>query len=186
MSTPPPVDRLDRPFDHHLCRGQHDLARRRGSRPAHRLPVLIRDGNYRNILRHARDHPAQEAVRGRPHDRGARHRRRTFRPAGGSGRVRGGYASGGPSRAAPEYRTSGCCRSDEIVSRLESIVDVVDIPVIADADTGYGNALNARGPCAPSSVPASPRSIWRTRRFPRTAATTTTSRWCRWRRWSRS
>src|SRR3546814_16547227 len=32
----------------------------------------------------------------------------------------------------------------EIVGRLESIVDAVDIPVIGDADTGHGNALNAQ------------------------------------------
>src|SRR3546814_12791715 len=39
------------------------------------------------------------------------------------------------------------CRSmslTEIVGRLESIVDAVDIPVIGDADTGHGNALNAQ------------------------------------------
>src|SRR6202011_5933261 len=33
---------------------------------------------------------------------------------------------------------------DAIVERLASMVDVVDIPIIADADTGYGNALNAQ------------------------------------------
>jgi 2-methylisocitrate lyase-like PEP mutase family enzyme len=32
----------------------------------------------------------------------------------------------------------------EIVARLEMIVDAVEIPVIADADTGYGNALNVQ------------------------------------------
>src|SRR3546814_20730566 len=47
---------------------------------------------------------------------------------------------------------SDVCSSDllglmsltEIVGRLESIVDAVDIPVIGDADTGHGNALNAQ------------------------------------------
>jgi 2-methylisocitrate lyase-like PEP mutase family enzyme len=33
---------------------------------------------------------------------------------------------------------------DAIVHRLASMVDVIDVPVIADADTGYGNALNAQ------------------------------------------
>jgi 2-methylisocitrate lyase-like PEP mutase family enzyme len=33
---------------------------------------------------------------------------------------------------------------DEIVKRLESMVEVTNIPVIADADTGHGNALNAQ------------------------------------------
>src|SRR2546430_10527140 len=32
----------------------------------------------------------------------------------------------------------------ETVARLAGMVDVVGIPVIADADTGYGNALNAQ------------------------------------------
>jgi 2-methylisocitrate lyase-like PEP mutase family enzyme len=32
----------------------------------------------------------------------------------------------------------------EIVARLDMIVDAVGIPVIADADTGYGNALNVQ------------------------------------------
>ena len=31
----------------------------------------------------------------------------------------------------------------QITERLEQIVDAVDLPVIADFDTGYGNALNA-------------------------------------------
>ena len=31
----------------------------------------------------------------------------------------------------------------EIAGRLEQIVDVIAIPLIADADNGYGNALNA-------------------------------------------
>ena len=31
-----------------------------------------------------------------------------------------------------------------IVERLASMVDVVAAPLIADADTGYGNALNAQ------------------------------------------
>jgi 2-methylisocitrate lyase-like PEP mutase family enzyme len=33
---------------------------------------------------------------------------------------------------------------DEIAARLGMMVDVVGVPVIADADTGYGNALNAQ------------------------------------------
>jgi len=32
---------------------------------------------------------------------------------------------------------------DEIVQRLTAMVEVVSVPVIADADTGYGNALSA-------------------------------------------
>jgi 2-methylisocitrate lyase-like PEP mutase family enzyme len=54
------------------------------------------------------------------------------------------YASGGAISRSAGVPDLGLLSSTEIVSRLESIVDVVDLPVIADADTGYGNALNAR------------------------------------------
>ena len=54
------------------------------------------------------------------------------------------YASGGAISRSAGIPDLGLLSSTEIVSRLESIVDVVEIPVIADADTGYGNALNAR------------------------------------------
>jgi 2-methylisocitrate lyase-like PEP mutase family enzyme len=33
---------------------------------------------------------------------------------------------------------------NEIVDRLAAMVDVVNVPIVADADTGYGNALNAQ------------------------------------------
>ena len=52
------------------------------------------------------------------------------------------YASGGAisrSRAVPDL---GLLSAKEVVDTLLSIVEAVDIPVIADADTGYGNALN--------------------------------------------
>src|SRR3546814_5279256 len=32
----------------------------------------------------------------------------------------------------------------EVAQRLETMVDAIGIPLIADADTGYGNALNAQ------------------------------------------
>lgn len=54
------------------------------------------------------------------------------------------YASGGAiarSRAIPDM---GLVSLNEIVTRISEIVDAVSIPVIADMDTGYGNALNAR------------------------------------------
>jgi 2-methylisocitrate lyase-like PEP mutase family enzyme len=54
------------------------------------------------------------------------------------------YASGGAiarSRAIPDM---GLVSLNEIVTRMSEIVDAVSIPVIADMDTGYGNALNAR------------------------------------------
>src|SRR5688572_19319804 len=54
------------------------------------------------------------------------------------------YASGGAiarSMACPDLRLLSMT---EVIDRLQPIVDAVDIPVIADADTGYGNALNTR------------------------------------------
>ena len=54
------------------------------------------------------------------------------------------YASGGAMARSSGVPDIGLISPDEIVARLAAIVDVVGIPVIADADTGYGNALNAQ------------------------------------------
>ena len=54
------------------------------------------------------------------------------------------YASGGAIARSTGLPDLGLLSLDEIVARLETIVDAVTIPVIADADTGYGNALNAQ------------------------------------------
>jgi 2-methylisocitrate lyase-like PEP mutase family enzyme len=54
------------------------------------------------------------------------------------------YASGGAIARSTGVPDLGLMSVDAIVERLASMVDVVDIPIIADADTGYGNALNAQ------------------------------------------
>jgi 2-methylisocitrate lyase-like PEP mutase family enzyme len=54
------------------------------------------------------------------------------------------YASGGAIARSAGLPDLGLIPLDAIVDRLASMVDVVDVPVIADADTGYGNALNAQ------------------------------------------
>jgi 2-methylisocitrate lyase-like PEP mutase family enzyme len=54
------------------------------------------------------------------------------------------YASGGAIARSTGVPDLGLLSLDEIVARLETIVDAVAIPVIADADTGYGNALNVQ------------------------------------------
>jgi 2-methylisocitrate lyase-like PEP mutase family enzyme len=54
------------------------------------------------------------------------------------------YASGGAIARSAGVPDLGLISLDAIVDRLTSMVDVVDVPVIADADTGYGNALNAQ------------------------------------------
>jgi len=54
------------------------------------------------------------------------------------------YASGGAIARGNGVPDLGLLSLAEIAQRLEQIVDVVGIPVIADADNGYGNALNAQ------------------------------------------
>jgi 2-methylisocitrate lyase-like PEP mutase family enzyme len=54
------------------------------------------------------------------------------------------YASGGAMARSTGVPDIGLISPDEIVARLAAMVEVVGIPLIADADTGYGNALNAQ------------------------------------------
>ena len=54
------------------------------------------------------------------------------------------YASGGAIARSTGVPDIGLISPDTIVDRLAAMVDVVGVPVIADADTGYGNALNAQ------------------------------------------
>jgi len=54
------------------------------------------------------------------------------------------YASGGAIARSAGIPDLGLLSLSEIVARLETIVDAVAVPVIADADTGYGNALNVQ------------------------------------------
>ena len=54
------------------------------------------------------------------------------------------YASGGAIARSTGVPDIGLISPDEIVQRLSAMVEVVGVPVIADADTGYGNALSAQ------------------------------------------
>lgn len=54
------------------------------------------------------------------------------------------YASGGAIARSAGVPDLGLLSVSAIVDRLASMVDVVNVPIVADADTGYGNALNAR------------------------------------------
>ena len=54
------------------------------------------------------------------------------------------YASGGAIARSMGYPDLGLLSLSEIVDRLANIVEQAGVPVIADADTGYGNALNAQ------------------------------------------
>ena len=54
------------------------------------------------------------------------------------------YATGGGIARSTGIPDMGLMSVKEITDRLEQMVDAVDLPIIADMDTGYGNALNAR------------------------------------------
>jgi 2-methylisocitrate lyase-like PEP mutase family enzyme len=54
------------------------------------------------------------------------------------------YASGGAIARSCGVPDIGLMSPDEIAGRLARMVEVVGVPIIADADTGYGNALNAQ------------------------------------------
>jgi 2-methylisocitrate lyase-like PEP mutase family enzyme len=54
------------------------------------------------------------------------------------------YATGGGIARSMGYPDLGLLAVTEIVERVANIVEHAGIPVIADADTGYGNALNTQ------------------------------------------
>jgi 2-methylisocitrate lyase-like PEP mutase family enzyme len=54
------------------------------------------------------------------------------------------YASGGAIARSTGVPDMGLISPDEIIQRLAEMVEAVGVPVIADADTGYGNALSAQ------------------------------------------
>src|SRR5215468_6600663 len=95
------------------------------------------------------------------------------------------YATGGGIARSMGYPDLGLVSMTEVVSRLALIVEQAGVPVIADADTGYGGALNTRRAvreCGRASRP----SISRIRSSRNGAVTMTTSRWSRPPRWRRS
>jgi 2-methylisocitrate lyase-like PEP mutase family enzyme len=54
------------------------------------------------------------------------------------------YASGGAIARSAGVPDLGLISMSTIACRLASMVNVIEVPLIADADTGYGNALNAQ------------------------------------------
>jgi carboxyvinyl-carboxyphosphonate phosphorylmutase len=52
------------------------------------------------------------------------------------------YATGGGIARSMGYPDMGLLTMSEVIARAKNMVDVTEIPVLADADTGYGNALN--------------------------------------------
>jgi 2-methylisocitrate lyase-like PEP mutase family enzyme len=54
------------------------------------------------------------------------------------------YASGGAIARSCGFPDIGLLSLTEVQQRLEQIAEVTSLPIIADADTGFGNAANAR------------------------------------------
>ncbi|PKH23397.1 MULTISPECIES: isocitrate lyase/PEP mutase family protein [Pseudomonas] len=54
------------------------------------------------------------------------------------------YASGGAIARASGYPDIGLLSFSEVVERIEKIVEASEIPVIADADTGFGGTANVQ------------------------------------------
>ena len=54
------------------------------------------------------------------------------------------YATGGGIARSMGFPDLGLISMNEVTDRLAGIVEHAGVPVIADADTGYGNALNVR------------------------------------------
>src|SRR5262245_18973946 len=54
------------------------------------------------------------------------------------------YATGGGIGGSLGYPDLGLVSLTEVVARLATMVEHAAVPLIADADTGYGNALNTR------------------------------------------
>jgi 2-methylisocitrate lyase-like PEP mutase family enzyme len=54
------------------------------------------------------------------------------------------YATGGGIARSMGYPDLGLLGMTEVIERLAGIVEHAGVPVIADADSGYGNALNVR------------------------------------------
>ena len=52
------------------------------------------------------------------------------------------YCSGGAVARSTGVPDIGLLTMSEVLSRLREVVDATSLPVIADADTGYGNAVN--------------------------------------------
>ena len=96
------------------------------------------------------------------------------------------YATGGGIARSMGYPDLGLLSLSEIASRLANIVEHAGVPVIADADTGYGNALNAQRAVREFERAGVAALHLEDQTFPSAADTTTTSPWFPRRRWPRS
>ena len=106
-------------------------------------PAEGKPHQFRSRGRHAQDDEIERDDRFRQNDLGSRVydglSARIAQAAGASLL----YATGGGIARSTGIPDMGLINPVQITERLEQIVDAVDLPVIADFDTGYGNALNA-------------------------------------------
>ena len=71
------------------------------------------------------------------------------------------YMTGaGTSIAALGYPDLGLATMTEMVGNAAGIVEAVDVPVIADADTGYGGGLNVQRCGHPHRRPGHAQAVW--------------------------
>ena len=97
------------------------------------------------------------------------------------------YMTGAGTAATLGYPDFGLVTMSEMVGNAGRIAAAVGLPVIADADTGYGNELNVVRTVSEYETVGSPGSISRIRASRRNAAISTTRRSCRARiGWPRS
>src|SRR5213594_2361599 len=81
------------------------------------------------------------------------------------------YLSGYSMALANGWPDMGFLTMTEMTRIASMVASAVDIPIIADADDGYGNALAPCGQCRSSSRPASPASTSKTSGSPSAVAT---------------
>jgi 2-methylisocitrate lyase-like PEP mutase family enzyme len=97
------------------------------------------------------------------------------------------YMTGAGTAATLGYPDFGLVTMSEMVDNARRIAAAVDLPVIADADTGYGNELNAFRMMREYETAGVAALLSRIRGFQRNAAIWTTRRSCRARSgWPRS
>ena len=100
---------------------------------------------------------------------------RLVEEAGFSAAYMTGFGSAASRLGRPDV---GLMTLPEMVDNARRIAQAVDIPVIADADTGYGNPINVIRTVREYEAAACRRSTSRTRSCPRSAATWRASRSC--------
>ena len=86
------------------------------------------------------------------------------------------YMTGAGTAASYGYPDFGLVTMTEMVANAARIVCAVDVPVIADADTGYGNELNVVRTIQEHERVVTSACISRIRFRPRSAAISTTRR----------